>query len=119
MPTLGSSSSDGVGSTLNGFFVELFLGVRPAAFAGVASTFDFLFRGEVRVDSSYTSLANERQFDYLWEEYLWLYLPIFVCFYFDDAFVAWTDTTTLLEDSLRLWRDVLEEEIHELAFLCG
>lgn len=48
------SSSEGVGKTLNGVLVELFLGVFSVAFAGVAAAdaVDRLFLGELLVSSS-------------------------------------------------------------------
>jgi hypothetical protein len=51
------SSSEGVGKTLKGVFVELFRGVFAVAFAGVAATpaaVDRLFLGDALVSSSYT-----------------------------------------------------------------
>ena len=53
--TSSGSSSDGVGKTLNGVLVELFLGVFAGAFAGVSTTtaaVDFLFLGDDRAASS-------------------------------------------------------------------
>ena len=54
--TSSGSSSDGVGKTLNGVFVELFLGVLVGVFAGVSETTtaaaDFLFLGDDRAASS-------------------------------------------------------------------
>jgi hypothetical protein len=54
--TSSGSSSDGVGKTLNGVLVELFLGVLADTFAGVSVTptaaVDFLFLGDDRAASS-------------------------------------------------------------------
>ena len=53
--TSSGSSSDGVGKTLNGVLVELFLGDFADAFAGVSITtaaVDFLFLGDDRAASS-------------------------------------------------------------------
>ena len=54
------SSSDGVGKTLKGVLVELFLGVFAGALAGVGiGAVDFLFLGDDLATSSYKKEVND------------------------------------------------------------
>jgi hypothetical protein len=56
------SSSEGVGKTLKGVFVELFLGVFVVAFAGVAAApaaVDRLFLGDALLSSSYKMIIRK------------------------------------------------------------
>ena len=93
-----SSSSDGVGNTLKGVLVELFLGVFEAGLAGVgaAETID-LFLGDEREGSSYVKLMAKTFRDgYLGKIYLRPHFSILVRFNFNDSLTTWTNTAFLL-----------------------